>query len=184
MGKHDIGRGVFLRQLAGFASLASVAPTVIGCGDDEGSDTTDGGGTGTTTTTEPGSSGNGGGGESGTTAGAGGSSSGGAPGTTTGEDGSTGSAEDTTAGSDEGAQACPNEVVASIVSDPEHSLVIPPADIEAGVEQSYDIQGIAGHPHTVVVTAAHFEQLRAGKSVTLTSSVDANHDHDDVVLMC
>ena len=148
---------MFLRQLAGFASLASVAPAVIGCGDDGESDSTDGAGTGATTNVDPDSGGSEGseGGE--TTGGAAESSGSGGAGTTTGEDGSTSGAEGTTSGSDEGAVACPNEVVASIVSDPEHSLVIPPEDIAAGVEVAYDIQGIAGHPHR----RGHGRALRA-----------------------
>ncbi len=59
----------------------------------------------------------------------------------------------------------------------------PADDVTIGEERTYDIQGASGHPHTLVVTPAHFAMLAAGESVTITSSRDAGHTHD-VTLQC
>ncbi|HEY5938574.1 MAG TPA: hypothetical protein VIU61_28175 [Kofleriaceae bacterium] len=58
-----------------------------------------------------------------------------------------------------------------------HSFVVPPADVAAGVEKSYNIKGGSAHPHTVVVTAAMFADLKMNKVVTANSSEDADHIH-------
>jgi hypothetical protein len=69
-----------------------------------------------------------------------------------------------------------------------HSLVVPVADVTAGIEVTYDIQGSnTGHGHTVTVTAADFAALGEGTVVTLTSSdtgaVGKDHTHP-VTLAC
>jgi hypothetical protein len=58
-----------------------------------------------------------------------------------------------------------------------HVLVVPPADVTAGVTKTYAIQGSSSHPHAVTLTSADFAQLAAGKSITLTSTNDAGHAH-------
>jgi len=64
-----------------------------------------------------------------------------------------------------------------------HSLTVPKADVAAGAQKTYDIQGSGSHPHTVVVTAADFTQLQAGTQVKKQSSSDASHTHD-VTITC
>ncbi|MEZ4336979.1 MAG: hypothetical protein R3B82_10155 [Sandaracinaceae bacterium] len=67
-----------------------------------------------------------------------------------------------------------------------HSIDVPLADVEAAVDVTYDITGDSPHPHTVLVTAAHFAMIAAGMSVTITSSEDMGvdlHSHD-VTLFC
>ncbi len=58
-----------------------------------------------------------------------------------------------------------------------HSITVPPADIVAGVDKTYDIQGGSMHPHFVVVSAAMFTMLKAGMAIMVTSSVVAGHTH-------
>ncbi len=58
-----------------------------------------------------------------------------------------------------------------------HSLVVPLADIEAGADKTYDIQGASAHPHTVTITAADFAALAAGQPIQMESSMDAGHTH-------
>ena len=58
-----------------------------------------------------------------------------------------------------------------------HAGTVPAADVMAGVQKTYNIQGASGHPHTVTITAAMFTMLKAGMPVTATSSNDANHTH-------
>ncbi|MGI9625821.1 MAG: hypothetical protein ACR2QM_03215 [Longimicrobiales bacterium] len=64
----------------------------------------------------------------------------------------------------------------------DHELVVPPADVVIGVEQTYDIRGDnTGHTHTVTLTVAHFDSLLSGDPVTVQSSnngpVGFGHDH-------
>jgi hypothetical protein len=58
-----------------------------------------------------------------------------------------------------------------------HVLVVPQTDLDAGAEKSYDIQGSAGHAHTVLITAAMFTTLKTSRTVQTTSSSGAGHTH-------
>jgi hypothetical protein len=57
-----------------------------------------------------------------------------------------------------------------------HVLVISPADLDAGVEKSYNIKGSSAHAHTVVITASMFATLKANRSVQ-TMSTNDGHMH-------
>ena len=59
----------------------------------------------------------------------------------------------------------------------EHEIVITAADLTAKVEKTYDIQGLAGHPHTVTLSAADFQKLTIGGPVTLHSSREPDDAH-------
>lgn len=59
----------------------------------------------------------------------------------------------------------------------EHEIVITAADLAAKVEKTYDIQGLAGHPHTVTLSAADFQKLTIGGPVTLHSSREPDDAH-------
>jgi hypothetical protein len=59
-----------------------------------------------------------------------------------------------------------------------HQLDVVPADVAAGADKSYDIQGAADHNHTVVLTAADFAKLAAGSLVAVASSVTFGHSHE------
>ena len=70
----------------------------------------------------------------------------------------------------------------------DHALAVPPADVVAGVEKTYDIRGDnVGHTHTVTITAAHFGSLQAGDPISVLSSnngpVGFGHEHT-VQLTC
>jgi hypothetical protein len=68
-------------------------------------------------------------------------------------------------------------------SDP-HDLVIPVADIEAGVTKTYSTTGTS-HTHDITVTAADFEALRNGQAVKLYSCFSmANFTDHEFVLDC
>jgi hypothetical protein len=141
---------------------------VTACGDD------DGGGTGTGTGGSGGSGGSSGGaggasGGSGGTAGGGAQSSGG--GGATGGTGGTGGAF----------AGCTAAVTALISQNHGHSLTIPLADIEAGVEMTYDATGSATHCHQVTLTAADFAALAAGEVVVKKSCNLIDHEY---VLSC
>lgn len=70
---------------------------------------------------------------------------------------------------------------ADITSNHGHTLSVSQADVTAGVDKTYNIQGGAPHDHTVTLTAAHFASLAQGKSVSVTSSSAAAHDHSVTV---
>lgn len=62
-----------------------------------------------------------------------------------------------------------------------HSLVVSAADVVAGVEKAYDVQGTSAHTHFVTVTAAHFVELQTGRSVVVTSTEASAHTHSVTV---
>ena len=64
-----------------------------------------------------------------------------------------------------------------------HAMTVSIADVMAGVQKDYNIQGTSGHPHTVTVTAQMFAMLQQNLQVMVRSSVDANHDHN-VTIKC
>ncbi|HEY5944603.1 MAG TPA: hypothetical protein VIV40_03890 [Kofleriaceae bacterium] len=72
---------------------------------------------------------------------------------------------------------------AAIGSNHGHVIMVTAAEANAGIEKTYQIQGTATHPHSVLITAADFAALRANHTLTVTSSNDAGHTHP-VTVMC
>ena len=66
----------------------------------------------------------------------------------------------------------------------EHTLMVPAADVEAGVEATYMVSMAAGHTHEVTVTAAMFEMLAMGETVDVDTTEDATLHTHPVTLMC
>ena len=58
-----------------------------------------------------------------------------------------------------------------------HVLAVAAADLDSTTDKTYDIQGTAGHTHSVTFTAAQLAQLKAGNTVSVTTSMTLNHDH-------
>lgn len=58
-----------------------------------------------------------------------------------------------------------------------HVLTIAAADLDSTSDKTYDIQGTAGHTHSVTFSAAQLAQLKAGTTVTVTTTMTLNHDH-------
>jgi hypothetical protein len=58
-----------------------------------------------------------------------------------------------------------------------HMMVVTAADVMAGVDKTYDIQGAANHNHQVTVTAAQFQMLQQGGMVSDESTVAVCHMH-------
>ncbi len=78
-----------------------------------------------------------------------------------------------------------NGTNSSIGANHGHSISVPIADINAGVDKSYNISGTAGHAHSVAVTAANFDALRNNQSVEITSSSDTGDGHlHNVTIFC
>lgn len=91
--------------------------------------------------------------------------------TTDGESGTTGAA---------GCSADPTAEIGNNHNPGPHTLTVTLAEVEAGVEIQYDIQGQSGHPHTLVITAGDFATLQATGSVIVESSFDG-HSHSVTV---
>lgn len=58
-----------------------------------------------------------------------------------------------------------------------HAMVVSAADVTAGVDKQYNLQGTSPHPHTVTITAADFATLKQGTMISRTSSNDNGHTH-------
>lgn len=64
-----------------------------------------------------------------------------------------------------------------------HVLLVATADLDSPTDKAYDIQGGAGHNHTVTLTVAQLRALKAGTTVSVTSSTTDAHDHG-VTIIC
>ncbi len=87
-----------------------------------------------------------------------------------------------------GGNCLANGTRTSIDTNHGHVLTVPVADINAGVQKSYTIQGTADHPHTVTLTAADFASLKqntgiAEVSTTSASAIFGAHSHQ-VTVFC
>lgn len=63
-----------------------------------------------------------------------------------------------------------------------HSVSIPTADLDSTSAKTYSIRGSATHEHTITLGPADFTKLKAGDSVSTTSSL-TTHEHT-VTLSC
>jgi hypothetical protein len=163
---------------------AGLTAFAFGCGDD-GADDTGAGTTGNPSTSGGPASGSGMSSDptADTSSGSEGSSESGGSSSSEGSGSSSGSESgsdtDVTTG---GESACRGDVIVAAISlNHEHVLEVPVADIEAGVEVTYDASGTAGHCHAVTLTAEDFATLRAGGVVTKFSCNGGDHQF---VLSC
>lgn len=76
-----------------------------------------------------------------------------------------------------------NGTVVAIGTNHGHTMTVPAADVAAGGQRIYQIQGASLHPHTVTVTAAMFAMLQQNMPVSVVSSLDNNHTHT-VTITC
>lgn len=74
-----------------------------------------------------------------------------------------------------------NGTNSSIGANHGHTLTVSIADINAGTQKTYNIQGSAPHPHEVTLTAADFNALSANTSIVKTSTTEDSHSHSVTV---
>jgi hypothetical protein len=79
------------------------------------------------------------------------------------------------------AEGCTDDPSVVIANNHMHVLVVPLADVEAGVDVDYDIQGGSAHSHIVTLTAEHFAALQAGEDVMVVSTSGGMHTHSVTV---
>jgi hypothetical protein len=77
-----------------------------------------------------------------------------------------------------GTQSCHDTL---ITGNHGHSVTIPTADLDSTVDKTYDIQGSATHNHTITLTPAQLQMIKAMTSTTVLSSTNLSHDHDVTV---
>lgn len=74
-----------------------------------------------------------------------------------------------------------NGTTAAIAANHGHTLSVSKADVTAGTEKTYSIQGSSAHDHSVTVTAADFTMLQGNDSITLASTSGGGHTHSVTV---
>ena len=67
-----------------------------------------------------------------------------------------------------------------ITADHDHELLIPVADVTAGLAKSYDAKGASPHAHWIQLTAEDFLTLQGGGTVNKYSCNDA-HEHEFII---
>ncbi len=65
---------------------------------------------------------------------------------------------------------------AAIAGNHGHVLAIPRADLDSAMPIAYHIQATAGHDHIVALSSTQLQMLKAGDTLTVTSSFNG-HDH-------
>jgi len=76
-----------------------------------------------------------------------------------------------------------NGTVSSVSANHGHSITVSKADVEAGVEKQYNIQGSASHTHTVTVSESNFASLKSNKQIQITATSGGGHTHS-VTISC
>ena len=74
-----------------------------------------------------------------------------------------------------------NGTKSTIATNHGHSLTVSTADIQAGTQKIYSIQGSSGHNHEVTITAANFNSLKSNSSITVGSTSGDGHTHSVTV---
>lgn len=95
-----------------------------------------------------------------------------------GDDGGGGGTADAPAG---GGNCTANGTSVNIQGNHGHTMTVSQADISAGTAKTYEIMGSSGHPHSVTLTAAHFQMLASNQMVSVTSGSGGGHTHTVVV---
>ncbi len=74
-------------------------------------------------------------------------------------------------------------VTAVIDTNHGHTITVPTADVTAGTNRTYMIQGTSPHPHSVTINASQFAMLAAGQTLNVESTSGGGHTHT-VTVMC
>jgi hypothetical protein len=81
------------------------------------------------------------------------------------------------AGDAPAASKCSADPKSAIASNHGHELKVALAEVKAGAEKAYEIQGTGTHSHTVTISAADFKTLGSTGSLKLTTSSTGGHTH-------
>jgi hypothetical protein len=70
-----------------------------------------------------------------------------------------------------------NGTNSSISGNHGHNITVSTADINAGIEKTYNIAGGAGHSHNVTVSVANFNTLKNNQQISVNSTSGSGHTH-------
>lgn len=78
-----------------------------------------------------------------------------------------------------------NGTTASIGDNHGHTLSVPRADVMAGTQKVYSIEGTADHAHNVTVTPTMFTMLQSNTAIMVNSATGGidGHNHN-ITIMC
>ncbi len=76
-----------------------------------------------------------------------------------------------------------NGTVGSVSANHGHSITVSTADVAAGVEKQYDIQGSSAHNHVVTVSESAFASLANNQQISVNSTTGDGHTHS-VTISC
>jgi len=74
-----------------------------------------------------------------------------------------------------------NGTSSSVSANHGHSLTVSKADVSAGIEKQYSIQGSATHNHMVTVSVSDFASLASNQQIQITSTSGDSHVHSVTV---
>jgi hypothetical protein len=77
-------------------------------------------------------------------------------------------------GNSSGSNCLANGTTSQIETNHGHTLSVPVADINAGVDKTYTFGGTADHTHSLTLTAADFAQLRQNMGTQRNSTTNAS----------
>ena len=76
-----------------------------------------------------------------------------------------------------------NGTVGSVSSNHGHSITVSKADVAAGIEKQYNIQGSGDHDHLVTVSESNFASLKSNQQIQTTSTSGTGHTHS-ITISC
>ena len=76
-----------------------------------------------------------------------------------------------------------NGTNSSIGTNHGHSITVSSADVNAGVEKTYNITGNGNHSHSVTVSAGNFNTLKNNQQISVNSTSGDGHTHN-VTISC
>jgi hypothetical protein len=86
-------------------------------------------------------------------------------------------------GSIDASGSCAKGTISDIQGNHMHVMNVSSADVAAGVERTYDIQGSAPHSHSATVTSSDFGDLQVEIPVTILSTMSGGHAHS-ITISC
>jgi hypothetical protein len=62
-----------------------------------------------------------------------------------------------------------------------HALTIAATDLDSPVDRTFSIAGTADHDHTITLSVAQLQSIKAKMGATTVSSITVGHSHDVTV---
>ena len=82
-----------------------------------------------------------------------------------------------------GGDCLTNGTSSNISNNHGHNLTVSKTDVSNATQKTYDIDGSAGHSHSVTVTAGNFTTLQGNQQISVSSTTGDGHSHS-VTISC